>query len=593
MPGPEMVQLDPAQKQAPAAAEVFDARQITLQAKQEVNLLLEKSKSVISSDKAKLENLQVVSSFTVLAKPGHEKEMYNIYREEASKVNEQLILNKENFDIQLEETVPGKLYTVCGRYEEREPKVAQEEKKVEPLALSDAEWLEMRAKIDRVVQAKHGEKKFDELSTTEKLTMVWLAISPKLPDGSKSDFAYKTSDNPAVYEPQTASETILRKSGDCDDFSVLFTACVKKLADGGLLNVEGTQLALMEYYDPKDKAVMAHANILQIILKDETPEKKTVLVDFTFNPKCLDLEVVPKDADLRKIMLDHLNEYREEADKIKPDCFQLLVYGGSTAKESRYSGVEFYFHEKTDAERRIFLKEADLLKDDADEAFANNKGDNASLHEKTIQKYDAANDMLSLAISELEKVVKLGRESGGYYGDALFRLAAACYDKGSNLMMKGSAMEKIAGQMPEGNEHSELQSAAKEIEGDGRALRRAANDLYAEGFGMKELSAVAVSYEAYYMYRKYTLSGDKEKYAKAEGLAKDAIRIEPFKPDGYEALNSIYVREGHYSEAIEAFKGYDASLSKINSDKSGDIFELRQKIGNYIKYAENELNKKP
>ena len=160
-------------------------------------------------------------------------------------------------------------------------------------------------------------------------------------------------------------------------------------------------------------------------------------------------------------------------------------------------------------------------------------------------------------------------------------------------MMKGSAMEKIAGQMPEGNEHSELQSAAKEIEGDGRALRRAANDLYAEGFGMKELSAVAVSYEAYYMYRKYTLSGDKEKYAKAEGLAKDAIRIEPFKPDGYEALNSIYVREGHYSEAIEAFKGYDASLSKINSDKSGDIFELRQKIGNYIKYAENELNKKP
>ena len=41
MPGPEMVQLDPAQKQAPAAVEAFDRRQITLKAKQEVNLLLE------------------------------------------------------------------------------------------------------------------------------------------------------------------------------------------------------------------------------------------------------------------------------------------------------------------------------------------------------------------------------------------------------------------------------------------------------------------------------------------------------------------------------------------------------------------------
>gem|GEM_PF-1820285 len=588
-----MVQLDPAQKQAPASSDMFDARKMTLQAKQEVNLILEKSKSVISADKAKLENLQVLSSFAVTAKPGHEKETYEIYRQEVCRANELLIQEGSNVGIRLEEASPGKLYIVCGIYEEREPKTAREEKKVEPLALSDAEWLEMRAKIDCVVKATHGEKKFEELSTMEKLTVIWRAIAPELPDGSKSDFTYKTSSNPADYAPQTASETILRKSGDCDDFSVLFTACVKKLTDGNLLNVEGTQLALMEYYDPKDKAVRAHANILQIILKDETPEKKTVLVDFTFNPACLDLKVVPKDADLRKIMLDHLNEHRGKANKIRPDCFQLLVYGGSTSKESRYSGVESYFHEEKDAERFIFLKEAGLLKGDADEAFINNNSDDISLHAKTIQKYDAANDMLDLVISELEKVVRLGRESGGYYGDALFRLADACYDKGGNLVKKGSAMERIAGQMPEGKEHSDLQSAGKKIGEEGSTLRMEANGLYAEGFAMKELGAVAVSCEAYYMYRKYALSRDKETYVKAEGLAKDAIRIEPFKPDGYEALNSIYVMEGRYSEAIEAFKGYDATLSKINSDKSGDIFELRQKIGGYIKSAEDELKKKP
>jgi len=584
MPEPGMVQLDPAQKQAPAK-ELFSLQQMVLQAKVEVNLLLEKSKSVAETDKGKLENLQVLSSFSATAKPGHEKETYEIYRQAVCRANELLIGEGSNVGLRLEEASPGKLIIVCGIYEEREPKAAQEKKKVEPLALNETEWLEMRAKIDRVVEAKHGEKKFEELSTVEKLTAVWLAIAPELPDGSKSEFTYKTSGNPADYAPQTASETLARKSGDCDDFSALFTACVKRLDDAGLLKVEGTQLALMEYYDPKEKAVKAHANVLQIILKDETPEKKAVFVDFTFNPKCLDLEMVPKDADLKKMMLEHLNEHRENADKIRPDCFQLLVYGGGA--EKKYSGVESYFHERKDAERLIFLKEAGLLKGDADEIFTNNKSDDASLHEKAIQKYNAANDMLNLAISELENAVRLGRESGGYYGDALFRLAAIYETKKDNLIVKASAMEKIAGQKPLGSDAAEkMNAAAKKVEADGDAARVKSNDLYAEGFGMNGLGAVAISLGAYHLSRM-------RKYHEAEKAAVDAITSAPFKIDGYDALKRVLFDERKYAEAIDTFRKYDESLSNINSGKTGDIFGLRETIGGYIKEAENELTKKP
>jgi len=614
-----MVQIDPAQKQVPAAVEVFDARQMRLQAKQEVNLLLEKSKSVVSMEKGKLENLQIISSFTVLAKPGHEKETYNIYRQEVSKANEQLILNKENFDIQLEETAPGKLYIVCGRYEERnlkieveigkeetrqtervlpapvaentkvastsererlpQPKFTAKERKdikisaevlegLGSIDLTESQWKVMK---ERILNVAGGS--FNKFSEADKMEAIRRVISPHEYEG-KGGLEYPGPDELKNRVVRKAAGTLSDMKGDCDDYSLLFVACVKQMEKEGLLKVEGMKLALMEYYDPKDQSVKAHANILQIIMSDEkTSEKTAVLVDLTVHTKSLNLGLTSKNTagwntDLRKMMLEHLNGGREPAEMIKSDYFQMQVYGGSEVKEQKYDGVEFYYKEKFgEHDRSAILKKTEKL------AITGRELKEAGKFKEMIPVYAEANILLDDVIKYMKPLVELGEQSGGYYGDALFRLATVYSARSKNSFNKGSAMAKC-----------EIKDEPTIEYNKGMEFRQKSIELNEKGLPMDGLGAVATSFAAYYLHNKGV-----EYYSEAEKKAVDAIICAPFKIDGYDALKSILFIEGRYDEAIKTFEKYGTDLAKINSAGSGDISELRMKLKDYVKGAEDRL----
>jgi len=619
-----MVQLDPAQKQAPVAAEVFNERRMMLQAKQEVNLLLEKSKSVVSTEKGKLDNLQVISSFTVLAKPGFEKETYEIYRQEVRKVNEQLIMNKENFDIQLEETKPGKLYIVCGRYEEREPKVAPEqnenvqqaarispilsnatvdvaaatgekektsqpnftakEKKaikispetladLGPLALTVAQWGVMKERI--LVAAGGG---FSGISEAQKIEAIRQVVSYQEYEG-KGGLQYPTPNELKGREVRKAAGTLSDRMGDCDDYSLLFIACVKRLEAEGLLKVEGMKLAIMEYYDPKDMSVKAHANVLQITISEEkTLENTAVLVDLTNHTKSWDLKLesknaVGENADLRKMMLEHLNENRKPAEMIKPEYFQMVAYGGSAVEGHKYDGVEFYYKEKKGETNLVMrITEAEGHAEKAMELMV--KGDFKAAqpeHEEATRQFNAIINELTAPKGAIE----LGESSGGYHADLLSRLAELYRQEYLNLSRESHTLSQL---YPGKTEISGDKSAkSDEVRGEWLKLHQ---QLMANVDG---LNAFALSYAASHEFNRGT-----EHYARAEELAEKAIQAAPFRIDGYEAKLDIFVWEKRKDDALRAFDEFDKNLSGINSDNTGNIYDVRVKLKEHF---ENEMKK--
>jgi len=625
MPGPGMVQIDPAQKQVPAAVEVFDARQMRLQAKQEVNLLLEKSKSVVSMEKGKLENLQIISSFTVLAKPGHEKETYNIYRQEVSKANEQLILNKENFDIQLEETAPGKLYIVCGRYEERnlkieveigkeetrqtervlpapvaentkvastsererlpQPKFTAKERKdikisaevlegLGSIDLTESQWKVMK---ERILNVAGGS--FNKFSEADKMEAIRRVISPHEYEG-KGGLEYPGPDELKNRVVRKAAGTLSDMKGDCDDYSLLFVACVKQMEKEGLLKVEGMKLALMEYYDPKDQSVKAHANILQIIMSDEkTSEKTAVLVDLTVHTKSLNLGLTSKNTagwntDLRKMMLEHLNGGREPAEMIKSDYFQMQVYGGSEDNARKYDGVEFYYIEKSDDKKvmesinqaKSYAKKANMLKEEGklEEAYA--------AHEKADQLFNDIIDML-------KKRVELGKNSGGYYADTYTRLADAYYQKRMNLVSESNTIA-IKTEVGTGNSGEKIKSAE---EAKGEWIKCLETIV-----GMDGLSCFALSNSSADEFNR-----GREHYPKAEELAKRAVGAAPYRKNGYDVVWNVFSEQKKFSEVKALLEGYETTLPIIIRKEGDPEPDLKALLDGYILEAGKKIKKTP
>ncbi len=564
MPGPEMVQLDPAQKQAPAAVEVFDKRQMILQAKHDVNLLLEKSKSVINSDKAKLENLQVISSFTVLAKPGHEKETYEIYRIEVNKVNEQLILNKESFDIQLEETRPGKLYIVCGRYEEKEPKVAQEEKEkvkqteykieklppcrlseqdkadiavtkealatMEPLELTGKQWEIFRGRIYRTARmVKH--KDFGKLTNEEKLDVVRCAISPHEKAAKKMGFKYPEPGDPKMDDIQKAAETLSTRKGDCDDLSLLYIACLKRLADNNEIDLKGASLVIAGYFDPDAKAVKAHANTLQILVKGNEPN--VYLVDLTLNTSKKDLSMAPgkaiaEDSDFRKRFAEHMNESRDDGLKLSPSLMELQVYSG-------YSAVEVYYYEK---------KGEYLLKNGKD----------------------------SDATDQLTKGIDIAERDGVPAANSYFLRV----DGWSNIIQPTTELQ------------SKLSREGKMDEADSYGtVVREFNECILED---KRKGIAQPVQSSYSLSRGSVSTFNKAHGAEAEAMMVTAIKKAQFRDEIYPTLWEMYSKEGKYAEAAKTFQGLKDELDKTGID-GGKIGEIKRTLDGYVGQAEKKLMK--
>jgi len=546
-----MVQIDPAQKQAPVAAEVFDARQMRLQAKEEVNLLLEKSKSIINTDKGKLENLQILSSFTVTAKPGHEAEIYDIYRKEVSRANELLIKENADFGIRLEETSPGKLYIVCGRYEERTPQVAQDEnpagvtgiditwmrltkkeqkaieatpgelEKAEPLELTSGQWGVLRAKIFQAAEIAYG-KKFDELSTEERLDVIRRAISPNAAEGQEMGFTYRKSADPANHDIQKAAETLSKQSGDCDDLAILYVACAKLLKDEGKLDVASVKLAAAGYYDPEKKKVLGHANVIQISTGGEKEAPATFLVDMTVNTAAKNLGVEPGKADVESLkdgFVVHLNANRKEKDWVNAGLVELRLFEGEEGAQSYY----------------CFKKGEYYL----------NCGDSEK------------------ALPELTKSIDIAEKNGLYCGDALVMRGEIYKDQGRLILLGASKLIQKEDEK-ENEEGRKLNEAGMEL------FRKGEKD-YLDAINAGGLSASAISEVARY----YWYHGD---YAEAEKQAATAIEKAPFEKRYYTELWNYYMALGQTEAAVNAFSGFKKALGGLCQEKDGALFELQEML---------------
>ncbi len=615
-----MVQLDPAQKQAPAAVEVFDKRQIILQAKHDVNLLLEKSKSVINSEKGKLENLQIIGSFTVLAKPGHAAETYEIYRIEVNKVNEQLILNKESFDIQLEETRPGKLYIVCGRYEERNPKVAPDAGKGEirpaerilspsvaentnaaaaseremgreklpqpnftakerknikvsaevleglgPLDMTKSQWEIMKG---RILSAAGGS--FDNLSDTEKIEAIRKVVSPHEYDGT-GGLEYPSPDELKGREVRKAAGTLSDKKGDCDDYTVLFIGCVKRLDEEGLLNVGAMKLALVDYYDPAKKEVVAHANALYVTTKGKDGESTLFMVDLVYNTSVKEMGKISgkgfeQGKDFREKFLAHLNENREPGNMITDALFQSRVYGGSEAEGHKYDGGEFYYKERAGETGLIMqIKEAEGHAENARQSVVDRKfGAAQAEHEEATRQFDAIiNEM-----TQPKGAVELGQSSEGYHADLLSRLADLYRQKCLNLLRESHTLSQL---FPDNQEIREKKTEeGNKAKGEWMRLH---------GQIMKNadgLTAFALSHAAYSEFHM-------EHHQEAEELAEKAIKAAPFRIDGYEAMIDLLIGQRRAGEIPTVLDGFDKRLAEIDPGETGAIHKLRVELKEYVK----------
>jgi len=560
-----MVQLDPAQKQAPAAIEAFDRRQIIIQAKRDVTLLLEKSKSVINSEKGKLENLQIISSFTVLAKPGHAADTYEIYRIEVNKVNEQLIRDKANFNIQLEETSPGKLFIVCGRYEEREPKVAEEAKEevrqtvyrmeklppwrlseqdnaditvtkeklatMDPLELTDKQWEVFRGRIYRTARmVKH--KDFGKLTNEEKLDVVRCAISPHEKAAKKIGFKYPEPGDPKMDDIQKAAETLSTRKGDCDDLSLLYIACLKRLADNNEIDLKGASLVIAGYLDPDGSTVKAHANTLQVLLKGGN--RNVYLADLTFNTSVKDMGTEPEKgiaggSDFKNKFAEHMNESRDDGLKLSPSLMELQVYSG-------YSSVEVYYYEK---------KGEYLLKNSKDS--------------------DAA-DELSEGINRAEKNGVSCANAYFLRAEAYLRLGKPWIDEGSTHSSKG-----------------EMKEAAQ--------CQKMGDEFYQCVTEDREKGVAAPVQSNYSLYRGGEFLFNRGERARGEQSVYDAAVLAPFRTEDYKTLFEMYSKEGKYEEAIAKFSELRLNLDKTAPGSDGMTVTVRQEIDNCIKKAEKALEK--
>ncbi|MFA5929340.1 MAG: hypothetical protein WC861_00490 [Candidatus Micrarchaeia archaeon] len=556
MPGPEMVQLDPAQKQAPVSSVAFDARKMTLQAKQEVNLLLEKSKSVISTDKAKLENLQVISSFTVTATPGHEKETYEIYRQAVSRANEQLIMNRESFDIQLEETKPGKLYIVCGRYEEREPVVAQNEnratesttdiawlrltnkerkalaatpeelEKAGSIELTPQQWSVLKDKIYQTAEIAYGGRKFDVLSTEERLDVIRRAISPNAAEGQEVGFAYRKSIDPANHDIQKAAETLSKQSGDCDDLALLYVACAKLLKDEGKLDVASVKLAVAGYYNPEKKKVLGHANVIQISTGGGKEAAATFLVDMTVNTTTKNLGVAPEKADVEGLkdgFVTHLNASSKEKNLVNASLVELRLFEGEEGAQS------YYYFKKGE--------------------YYVNCGDSEK------------------ALPALTKSIDIAEKNGLYCGDALV-MRGEIYKEQSRPIVTAASKLMQADDKKSNEDGRELNDFGMEL------FRKGEKD-YMDAINGGGLSAFANSKVARY----YWNHGN---YAEAEKRATAAVEQAPFEMRYYTQLWDVYTAFGHKDAAVDAFSGLKKRLDGLSQEKDGEMFELREMLGKSI-----------
>lgn len=597
MSGPNTMQIDPSQKQAPST-ETFDARQMGFAAKEDVNLLIEKSKSEIRAGAH--ENLQILSSFTVTAKPGHEADTYEIYRKEVCNANRLLIKEDANFDIRLEEATPGKFYVVSGRYEETGTVVSraesttkpaegtsiilsEEDRKnlvvspeklatMEPDALTDEQWKVMLGLFEQAAKdTGEGAKAFKDLFPSEKIEIVRKIISPTSAEGKEIGFVYDKKTGAEKQDIKKAAETLSAMSGDCDDLALLYIACIKRLEADNLLKVEGIKLAAAGYYDPEENGIMGHANVLHITM--ESNDKKdlrttTYLVDLTYNASSTNLKlesdaITMDNADFETKYLAHLNTDKRAKDKINSELIELKLYGG-------YEGAQAYYYETKGAylytDLNNLVTEAAKLRKDGQFVEAEKKCADLEVQLKALY------EMMS-------ETVSLGKESGSDYGKALVDFADVCHLRSTNLVNQGSALANLANDEKDLDVQKTLRDQASIDTQMGTDLLAEYLESYKEAIDLPNPDSYTLHSVAKYL----RYSSDANDLPKAESKIIEAIEKSRFTPELYETYWDIMTKEGKTDEAKTALSAYRSKLVelgvKVNTEKNDAISTINGLIG--------------
>ena len=616
MPEPGMVQLDPAQKQAPAAVEAFDRRQIILQAKHDVNLLLEKSKSVVESEKGKLENLQIIGSFTVLAKPGHEKETYEIYRVEVNRVNEQLISNKESFDIQLEETSPGKLYVVCGRYEEREPKVAEDRKStgeaevpspmakpdgavqqvvrageeqglpqaeritliisaedlrklaispeelktIDPDALTEAQWSVLLKLFEQAARNEYGAGyAFKSLFPSQKIDIVRGVLAAVKEEGANSlEFSMKYEENEgrAKYDVKKAAETLSTQRGDCDDLALLYITCIKRLEHGKLLKVDGIRLAVAGYYDPGQEK-REESNIrghANVLHSTMTTKDENSPKATTY---LVDLTYHSSSVDLGL----QANEITPSNSDLKQKYLEYLNAGRREKDKIKLELFELRIYNGYDGAQAYYCEtKGAALRSELDGLVtkASKLREDGKYGEAEKKSAD-----LETKLKELYDVVsdglKHGQASRPDYGKMLVVFADVCKTRSRNLTNHGSALANLAND--ERNQETK-EKMREQVRADNEGASKLRGQ-YLESYKMAIDMPSQDSYTLYSVAKHLRFNWGADYLPIAEGKITEAIEKSRFDPEFYKTYLDIMQAEGKTEEAKSALSDYRTTLVKL------------------------------
>jgi|GEM_PF-4709456 len=400
---------------------------------------------------------------------------------------------------------------------------------MKPDELTDKQWAVISSRLD-TVSRNNFNVGFDTLFPPQKIEIIRMVLSPHAEtEGKVLGFVYEPGDG-----LKKAAETLSGMKGDCDDYSLLYISCIKRLENEGRIKVNGIRLAVADYYDPTKGKVLGHANVLQFSVRSKDANDPTVtgfLVDLTYTTSSIDLKISPETAQTKPEVLkdgfvDHLNGDKKTINK------QLVEF----RTYNTYAGAELYYHD---------MRGASLMEAKKDQE----------------------------ALESLSTAIDIGRNNDLYYGDALFRraelrrrIAFGFSEKWNELFEAGKG---------EGNE--DLARMA------GQTYAASQQD-YQEAVSLKNLSAFA-----YYRAEKYFL--EHEDYPSAQSMALNAIRQAPFDSTYYAELWGILEKQGRYSEAAKIFQEYRAGLDSLDTGKEGTIFRLKGDLDNYVKSAETELGK--
>ncbi|VVB99603.1 Uncharacterised protein [uncultured archaeon] len=470
--------MQPLLQTAPRASltDVFDEKQVRTQATHDINLLIESCKSEKTALSIRLDFNQERKEQTL-----------QIYNEVANRIN--ALLKAEKSPVSISITFADGHYSLIGIYDDFRENVKVPQDKLAslgPLELTASQWKALDGQFQKVARTLY-DRGFDLLFPSQKLEVIRRIISPHTDEGKKFGFEY-VSGGASEFGSETkkASETLSSMKGKCDDYSLLFMACVKKLKKDGKLMETEVKLATYSYYDPKEKKISGHANVLHLSLEKDS---KTYLVDFTYNSGVKELEAKPKgigteNASLKDELLDHMNDGRRKEEKIKPEHLEIRLYDG-------FTGAEAYYAEREGAS---LLRKSEYGK----------------------------------AVEQLTPAIETSRKNGAYFGDALLYRAEAYW----NLMKNAS---DGANKLYDAGRHDEATEKFRLAE-DYLALFK--YDLN-EGIEQANLSSFALMEGTKLLCFLET----KESLKQAEELTRRAIEKAPYNKGYEKTLERIMARE--------------------------------------------------